>query len=228
MTTEQYLHILQQELAALPYDEQKEALDYYRNYFDEAGEKNAQKVMAELGSPQKLGAYIRSNFSCVPARKNNGEKADTCTDEAHSASAHCGYKYEYEYDKNARTPAKHNGANILLIILLLALTFPVWFSVLASLVGIGFGIVVALLAIGCAGIIGAIAVFASGIVVLYTGCTALVGSFFNGLLGIGAGLVLLGIALLFGIFGVWLCKKVLPAIIRAVVYVCALPFRHRR
>ena len=209
MTTEQYLHILQQELAALPYDEQKEALDYYRNYFDEAGEKNAQKVMAELGSPQKLGAYIRSNFSCVPARKNNGEKADTSTDEAHSASAHCGYKYEYEYDKNARTPAKHNGANILLIILLLALTFPV-------------------LAIGCAGIIGAIAVFASGIVVLYTGCTALVGSFFNGLLGIGAGLVLLGIALLFGIFGVWLCKKVLPAIIRAVVYVCALPFRHRR
>ena len=199
MTTEQYLHILQQELAALPYDEQKEALDYYRNYFDEAGEKNAQKVMAELGSPQKLGAYIRSNFSCVPARKNNGEKADTSTDEAHSASAHRGYKYEYEYDKNARTPAKHNGANILLIILLLALTFPVWFSV-----------------------------FASGIVVLYTGCTALVGSFFNGLLGIGAGLVLLGIALLFGIFGVWLCKKVLPAIIRAVVYVCALPFRHRR
>lgn len=226
MTTEQYLHILQQELAALPYDEQKEALDYYRNYFDEAGEKNAQKVMAELGSPQKLGAYIRSNFSCVPARKNNGEKADTSTDEAHSASAHRGYKYGY--DKSACTPAKHNGANILLIILLLALTFPVWFPVVASLVGIGFGIVVALLAIGCVGIIGAIAVFAVGITAFCIGAASLVPSFFNGLLGIGIGLFLLGVALLLGIFGVWFCKKVLPAIIRAVVYVCALPFRHRR
>ena len=70
MTTEQYLHILQQELAALPYDEQKEALDYYRNYFDEAGEKKRTKSNGGIGQSAKIGSVYPFQFQlCTRTQK---------------------------------------------------------------------------------------------------------------------------------------------------------------
>jgi len=67
MNKETYLEALKREIAALPADEQESALQYYADYFDDAGSENEQKVIAELGSPAELGAFIRSRFSCVPA-----------------------------------------------------------------------------------------------------------------------------------------------------------------
>lgn len=81
MTKKQYLKMLEKELQALPIEEQKEALEYYSNYFDEADDDD--KVMSELGSPETLAQAIKDKIACVPAKKstkeNDSEKEETRT-----------------------------------------------------------------------------------------------------------------------------------------------------
>ena len=74
MTKDEYLSILRKELQALPHEEQTEAMNYYRSYFEDAGDENTASVIEELGAPEKLGAYIRSNFACVPGKALMQEK----------------------------------------------------------------------------------------------------------------------------------------------------------
>lgn len=72
MTKKQYLKKLEQNIQALPVEEQKEALSYYSDYFDEADDDD--KVIEELGSPEELAKTIIDKFSCVPA-KSRAKKA---------------------------------------------------------------------------------------------------------------------------------------------------------
>lgn len=67
MNRNEYLKELQTYIQALPVEEQKEAMDYYYNYFEDAD--NDEKVIAELGSPAKLAEEIKAKFACVPATK---------------------------------------------------------------------------------------------------------------------------------------------------------------
>ncbi len=64
MTRQEYLSELKFELRTLPVGEQEEALEFYRSYFEDAG--NDEEVMQEFGSPQKLAAEIISKFASVP------------------------------------------------------------------------------------------------------------------------------------------------------------------
>ena len=54
------------ELAALLQDisveERTEAMKYYNDYFDEAGEENEAEIIRELGSPAKVAAEIKAGL----------------------------------------------------------------------------------------------------------------------------------------------------------------------
>lgn len=43
--------------------EKNEAIQYYQNYFDEAGSENEQQVISELGSPEKVAAIIKAGIN---------------------------------------------------------------------------------------------------------------------------------------------------------------------
>ena len=60
MNRNEYLKELQTYIQALPVEEQKEAMDYYYNYFEDAD--NDEKVIAELGSPAKLAEEIKAKL----------------------------------------------------------------------------------------------------------------------------------------------------------------------
>lgn len=82
MDREEYLNELKRCIQALPLEEQEEALEYYRDYFDDAD--NDRKVIEELGDPEKLAEEIKDKFACVPAKM--AEKAsDEETDKAGEA-----------------------------------------------------------------------------------------------------------------------------------------------
>ena len=42
--------------------ERKAALEYYQDYFEDAGAENEGKVIQELGSPGKVAAIIRADL----------------------------------------------------------------------------------------------------------------------------------------------------------------------
>ena len=58
MTREEYFICLESYLKNLSYEECKEALKYYEDYFDEAGPENEQEVIDQLGSPKQLAETI--------------------------------------------------------------------------------------------------------------------------------------------------------------------------
>ena len=64
MTRQQYLAELRHELSTLPVEEQEEALEYYRGYFEDAD--NDEEVMSEFGSPAALAQTIKEKFASVP------------------------------------------------------------------------------------------------------------------------------------------------------------------
>lgn len=67
MTRQQYLNELKYELRNLSVEEQEEALEYYRGYFDDAN--NDEEVFKEFGTPQELAQSIVSKFATVPEVK---------------------------------------------------------------------------------------------------------------------------------------------------------------
>ena len=58
MTRTEFLSALEQYLSPLPYEERKDALNYYEDYFDAAGPENEEKTAAELGTPAEVARKI--------------------------------------------------------------------------------------------------------------------------------------------------------------------------
>ena len=63
MNRREYLEQLKKRLRKLPFDEIREAVDYYEQYFNDAGEENEQAVIAELGPPSNVASQIIAEFA---------------------------------------------------------------------------------------------------------------------------------------------------------------------
>lgn len=215
---EEYLRALKNELKALPAEEQDSTMEYYTDYFNEAGEENFQEVVEQLGSPEKLGAYIRTKFTCVPATQK--KKEDKNEDKQHSST---------KSSSNSQTPEKQSsGVNVLLVIILLLLTLPVWGPILLSLLGIVFGLSIAFIALGFAGIVTAIALLGAGIAVCFASFVAFFTKPLTSILSLGCGIFILGLGILAAVIGIWLCSKLVPVIIRFIVKVFQMPFNKNK
>ncbi len=63
MNKDIFLHKLEELLSDLPEAEKKEALEYYRSYFEDAGDENSEKVIEEPGSPEHISEIIHRDLS---------------------------------------------------------------------------------------------------------------------------------------------------------------------
>lgn len=62
MTRTEYLAKLDNYLRRLPQEDYQEAMDYFTEYFDEAGPENEARVIQELGSPQEAAQAILNDL----------------------------------------------------------------------------------------------------------------------------------------------------------------------
>ncbi len=60
MNRAEFFKKLEQGLSRVPREEAEAALEYYNEYFDEAGEENEQKIIEELGSPSQIAARVKA------------------------------------------------------------------------------------------------------------------------------------------------------------------------
>lgn len=63
MNRAEFMRRLAQALRDMPEDERRRALEYYENYFDEAGPENEAEVLRTLGAPEKVAADILRDFA---------------------------------------------------------------------------------------------------------------------------------------------------------------------
>lgn len=62
MSYEQFMRELEGLLAGVPAEEKEEALQYYSDYFADAGKENEAQVISELGSPRKVAELIKAGL----------------------------------------------------------------------------------------------------------------------------------------------------------------------
>lgn len=62
MNRTEFILRLEQALRGMPEEERRRAVEYYENYFDEAGPENEAEVLRTLGAPEKVAADILKEF----------------------------------------------------------------------------------------------------------------------------------------------------------------------
>lgn len=89
MTREEYLQQLGDRLYSLPGDKRQEIMEYYRNYFERAGEENVDMVFRELGTPERLSQKIYEDYNRESMAyrdiMSNGAKTDVYSGTAQKA-----------------------------------------------------------------------------------------------------------------------------------------------
>ena len=74
MNRADFMKNLAELLADMAPAEREEAIQYYNDYFDDAGTENEQSVIASLGTPEQLAKTIKRDFLTAAARANLRKK----------------------------------------------------------------------------------------------------------------------------------------------------------
>ncbi len=220
------------ELAALLQDisaeERVEAMRYYNNYFDDAGEENEQKVIEELGSPKKVAAEVKAGL-----RGQDGEAFE------YRETGYANTRFEHkeppagpgnagEEFKNTGSGAENKGLKIFLIVLIAVLVVPVVLPAAVGLLFAAAGILVAVFAIFITLVVASVAIAVVGVAVFIAGLFCIIPELAVGFALIGSGMVITVVGAIASVASVKLCIYVFPRIVRGIVWVCRRPFHGRK
>ena len=213
MNRNDFLRRLEVLLSDISKEEREEALQYYRDYFEDAGAEREADVVRELESPEKVAETIKADL-----------KRDTYTEDMTQS-----FPVQTGTTQNTQsTPKSNNGLKILLIVLIVLVGAPV-------ILPIGFGLALAIIGIVIAAfsffaglVLGALAIFCGGLVIIAVGIPLLVVALPAGLLSIGSGLLVLIVGLIGTVATVKLCIVMYPAMFRIMVNICRWPFYHKK
>lgn len=228
------------ELAALlqdvPEEERRDAMQFYNDYFDDAGEDKEGEVISELESPKKVAQKIKADLLGQQAERVYTETGcqDSRTDEknmpARREKAAKNQEYQYGGDMDNEEKQKPWSNNILKVILIIAIILvgaPIIIPCAVAIVLVVLACVVSLFAFFFAIVIGFAAIAIAGVVLVCAGIFTVIPEVAVGLALIGTGLILGVIGAIGTVAGVKLCIVVIPGICRGIVWIFSRPF-HRR
>lgn len=235
MNKMEFMERLEYLLSDIPEEDKVDALAYYRDYLEEAGD-HAGQAMEEFGSPERIAAIIRSDLS--GGMEEGGAFTERGFEDERFRDPNYAVAKRYDLpevkeqegqgtvsgsDKGedhgkSKTPPRTNKAlkAVLWIILIIA----------ASPILVGAGGVVMGIAAGAIGLlVGAIALLAAvtlalllgGFALCALGIISMISWLPGGLLVFGAGVVVMGIGILSLMVSILFYGKCLPWMIRGVV-----------
>ncbi len=258
MTKNEFIQELGYLLVDIPEEERNEALEFYRNYFDEAGLEEEETVIRELGSPKEVADSIKKSLEYGSTEEGyfseNGyhnasqEKPnlpvfsryirndkDTSTNSSDRSSTTAdsseSYKNNKSYYKNSSTKDnknKHSTGNTILLIILLFFAIPMAIPVAATIFGLLVAAVATIFSIWIAFFAVSVALLITGIVLAISGILQLSISPALGLSLTGGGLVVLGLGILFAIATIWIAGKAIPAVFNWIKMIWNKIFHKRR
>lgn len=206
MSREEFMKELENLLSDVSEEEKREALEYYRGYFEDAGKENEERILRELESPEKVAQTIKADLETGKERQEETQQ---------NTSATVG-------DGNDKT------WKILLVVVIAVLTSPIWVGAAGGLLGGALGLAGGLLGIVIAAIAVAGSLYIAGAVISGVGIAQLaVGNVAAGMGLLGGGLIVLALAVLATIGCVWLYGRFLPWLVRTFVSLCRRVFSGR-
>ena len=221
MGKEEFLRQLGALLSGISEEERKEALAYYRSYFEDAGEPNEASIIAELESPQKVAESILKDMGI----DGSGYNAFANRDEEY-------YKNVNQTIQNlngAQSTKKNDAGMTGLTVALIAITSPIWLtlllvilSVLLAVVATLFGVAVAVVAVMASLIFVGFVLIGVGVGFLFGGAPAV------GIGLAGCGLIVLALGILAVLLVIWVFGGFLPWAFKGIWQLCKKPFDKRK
>lgn len=220
----EFMDQLKDLLREISAEEREEALQYYEDYFADAGEEHEAEVIRELGSPQKVAATIKADLKCgstdaglftecgyederftakaTPAKRSDGDEKQESKQESES-----GYRYNRgtEAERNGQEKSGYTYRN------------PDPQEQKKPATSLGLKILLIILIILIAGI----AVTAIGVMLFTVAVPA-------ALLTTGTGVLVTVVGLIATVATVKLCIVMYPAMFRMIVNICRMPFHRRK
>lgn len=237
MSRAEYMRELDALLQRLSREEREEAMQYYNDYFDDAGIENEESVIEELGSPKKVAETIIADLT-GESKENEGYKEysetgyrDSRFDAQETPAVKSGYHYAENDGTKAMERMPKSGANIgriLLIICILVIGVPVVIPVAAAILLTVLGVLIAAAVTAVAVMFAGIAVAVAGVVVGICGFVQLFHSTILGIGMIGGGCLMVAAGAVLTVFIGWLCMKLIPLGCRGIVNLCRRPFHKKR
>lgn len=164
MNKQQYMSRLAEELAKLPEEEIRAALEFYEEYFAEAGPENEAEVIAELGRPEQAAAQIKADYAVKQMDAEDGK----------------------------RSPKK--GVTAVVWVVLAIFAAPIALPLAVGLAAVVLALLVAVAATALSMLVAFAAAGIGGLILAAVGLGGFTVSFSASLLLIGLGLILAGVS----------------------------------
>ncbi len=194
------------ELAALlqdvPVEERKEAMQYYNDYFDDAGEEE-KDVVKELGSPEKVAENIKKDLG-IQTEIASGGAQNTGANHTGAQDA----RAQNNGTQNVGTQEQSNHIwKIVLIVLVVIFGLPLLLGIGGGVLGLLAGIIATVFSV----ILTAVLVVVSGVLAVVSGIALLIAEPAVGLALIGGGLIAGVCGVIASVLLVKLCMIAFPA-----------------
>ena len=239
MNREEFMKELEYLLQDIPEEDKADALDYYRDYLEEAGDE-AEAAIQEFGSPERIAAIIRSDIA--GHLENGGEFTERGYEDERFRDPNYQVAPRYDLpeagenggtgsrgrddrdyrrgeDDRRRNSSSNTVLKVILIGILVVMTSPIWVGLGGGLFGILVGVIVTAIALLAAAAIVTVALFIAGIAAGVAGAVHMMTSPLGGLLAIGIGLILIAISLVCLVLSVQIYGRLLPWMFRGIMNV---------
>lgn len=198
MTKQEFLEKLNTLLSDIPKTERDSAIQYYEEYFEEAGIGEYDIIPEDMETPEAIAKDIRTGL------ENEGQSWE---------------RYFEKGEHITDNKQQMDSSKIVLLIILAVFTSPLWASVLLSIAGVGIGMVCTVFGIEVAIVVLMASLLLSGIVVIIVGAIKLFVAPIAGVTAMGVGLILFGIGLLLLMLVIWNFSVVIPAMFRGISWI---------
>ena len=195
----EYMTKLASLLQDIPEVERRDAMKYYNDYFDEAGEENEEQVIREFGAPEEV--YQSAGQQYQMNHQENKQSSE----------------YQYGTSDNQKKKNARIG-KIVLIVALAIIIGPVLIPIIGGILAAGLAMVLTIIVGVFALVIAGAAIAIVGISLVISGSVILLPQTAAGLALIGSGLIImvLGVVVTVG-FGK-LCEVVLRGLAKGMKY----------
>ena len=225
MDRAQFMRELKELLADIPETERQEALEFYENYFDDAGPDNEASVLRELGTPEKVAAIIKADLKGSAEQYEYGEYTEHGYEDPRTKEqGQMPEKYagkSGETGKGNRLFRKGNQAVLILAVILLVFISPFVKGAVGGILTFVVGILLLpfWLIVGLG--IGSVILLIFGIVAIGAGvgiCATMTGTGIMSM-GIGCLLIALGILMILGLISIAI--RIVPKWFRKITDFCS-------
>ena len=223
--------------------ERQEALQYYNDYFDDAGVENEEEVIENLGSPASIAENIINDLNGTDASGWQQTKANpravaqygevdasgfqgASHQQGTYAGTQNGAQFQGAQAQNTYTEPKQglSGGMIALIVVLAVLTCPIWIGLVLGLFGLIIGLFAGVLGI-TVGFGGAtLGLFVAALALIVVGIMCIPIAPLAGVALFGGALICAAVGILFLMLTVAMGGIVVPAICKGIAWICCKLF----